>query len=226
MYKRIISLSIFLALGACSADSQAETVAVHAGDAAVPIDIGHQTAFKGLSDQFGQPPTVSLPHVEPAQVEPAQVEIAGVERTIASPAGEASLQQPGSMSPNLSETHAESSLVPPAINAAAANEANTDAPVAGAASARPLDLSLDYQPGVDSWSLDDWFAYAPGDASAKAIKGFKDFDASELFKRRAADQDKEVSFSFVPTLKPDQELAWTSIPELDGGSVNFEVKTR
>jgi hypothetical protein len=154
------------------------------------------------------------------------VETAHVEIAMASPAGEARVQQPGSLSPNLSEIHDESSLVPPAVHAAAANDANTDASVAGAAAALPLDLSLDYQPGVDSWSPDDWFAYVPGDTSAKGFKGFKGFDASALFNGRADNQDQELSFSFVPTLKPDQELAWTSFPELDGGSVNFEVKTR
>jgi hypothetical protein len=221
MYKRITSLSIILALAACSADSQPGAVAVNAGDAAVTIDVGHLTASKGRSGQFGQPATVSLPHVEAAHVEIARVEIG-----MASSAGEARVQQPGSLAPNLSEIHDESSLVPQAVNAAAANDANTDASVAGAAAARPLDLSLDYQPGVDSGSPGDWFAYVPGDTSAKGFKGFKGFDARALFNRRADNQDQELSFSFVPTLRPGQELAWTRFPELDGGSVNFEVKTR
>ena len=92
---------------------------------------------------------------------------------------------------------------PPALPVPEPDEAETP---------RALDLSLLYNAADDPWT---------GDESIRPP--YKGFDPKPLF---APDEkpDSEVSFSVVPNFKETEVL--TEMPELDGGSISIEVKTK
>jgi hypothetical protein len=120
------------------------------------------------------------------------------------------VRQPAGL-PQISIAQQESLAVVPELSAPMLEQLPEQEP-----SPRALDLELLYTSSVDEWFVDE-----------PMVKRPSSFDASSLFEPKKGRRDNEVSLSIAPSFKdsePGAEL--TEMPELDGGSLSIEVKTR